>query len=220
MRAPLPVGAALFVLALLALAQVALPSVAADRLRTRLARSGTVERVAVRAFPAVELLWGEADRVEVRMRSYRASPAALGAALRHSVSADRLDASTAVLSTGLLTLRDARLHAQDRVLSGEALVTDADLRAAVPAPLAVRPIASGGGQLELQGTASLFGATVSARFRLLATEGRLVVAPEGVPFAGLATLTVFADPHLRMDGVGARTAPGGFALTARGHLAG
>jgi len=219
-RAPLPVGAALFVLALLALAQVALPSVAADRLRTRLARSGTVERVSVRAFPAVELLWGEADRVEVRMRSYRASPAALGAALRDSVSAGRLDASTAVLSTGLLTLRDARLHVQDRVLSGEALVTDADLRDAVPPPLAVRPIASGDGQLELEGTASLFGARVSARFRLLAVEGRLVVAPEGVPFAGLATLTVFADPRLRMDGVGARTAPGGFALTARGHLAG
>jgi len=217
-RAPRPLGAALFVLALLALTQVALPSVAADRLRARLARSGSVERVAVHAFPAVELLWGQADRVEVRMRSYRASPAALGATLRDSAGAGRLDASTDVLSAGPLTLRDARLHEQGRVLSGEALVTEADLRAAVPPPLAVRPIASGDGQLVLQGTASLLGASVSARFRLLATEGRLIAEPEGVPF--LPTLTVFADPHLRVDGVGARTAPGGFALTARAHLAG
>jgi len=219
-RAPLPLGAALFTVALLALAQVVLPSLAGDRLRTRLARSGEVERVAVHAFPAVELLWGSADRVEVSMRSYRASPGELASMLADGGGVGRLDASTDVLSTGLLTLRDARLHEQDGALSGEALVSEADLRAAVPPPLSVRPIASGDGQLLLEGTATLLGASVSARFRLLASEGRLIAEPEGVPFGGLATLTVFSDPHLRVEGIGVRTAPGGFALTARGRLAG
>ena len=52
---------------------------------------------------------------------------------------------------------------------------------------------------------------------LLAQDGRLRIAPD-VPFGGFAALTVFSDPHVYVDGVGARAAPGGFTLTARGRL--
>ncbi len=220
MRAPLPLGAGLFVLALLALGQVVLPRMAADRLRERLARSGEVERVRVHAFPAVKLLWGQADRVEVRMRSYRASPAALGSTLGDAANAGRLDASTAVLSTGLLALRDARLRVDGHAVTGSARVTDGDLRAALPPQLSVRPVASGDGQLVFEGTASLLGASVTARARLLASEGRLVVEFMGLPFGALPSLTVFSDPRLQVEGLAASVAPGGFELSARGHLAG
>ena len=51
---------------LVVLAQAILPTLAAHRLRGRVARYGTVYSVSVKAFPAIELLWGKADSVEVR----------------------------------------------------------------------------------------------------------------------------------------------------------
>ncbi len=50
---------------LVVLAQVFLPSLAARRVRDRVARYGTVRSVSVSAFPAVKLLWGKADTVNV-----------------------------------------------------------------------------------------------------------------------------------------------------------
>ncbi len=47
------------------LAQVFLPTLAARRVRDRVARYGTVRSVSVSAFPAVKLLWGKADSVSV-----------------------------------------------------------------------------------------------------------------------------------------------------------
>ena len=42
----------------LALAQVLLPRIAASRISSRVGRYGTVQSVSVKAWPAVELLWG------------------------------------------------------------------------------------------------------------------------------------------------------------------
>lgn len=58
-----------------------LPGVAAQQLRDRLARSGQVLEVKVEAFPAIELLWHQADRVVVRLGRYRATPGHLGSDL-------------------------------------------------------------------------------------------------------------------------------------------
>jgi hypothetical protein len=48
-------------------------------------------------------------------------------------------------------------------------------------------------------------ATVSA------PDGKLVVVPD-VPFGGLATVTLFSDPRIRVAGVSASRAPGGFTV--------
>jgi hypothetical protein len=50
---------------LLALAQVFLPGIAAERIESRLERYGRVAGVSVTAWPAIELLWGHADSVRV-----------------------------------------------------------------------------------------------------------------------------------------------------------
>ncbi|MBV9535447.1 MAG: hypothetical protein JO321_08570, partial [Solirubrobacterales bacterium] len=63
------------------MAQLVLPGVAAQQLRDRLARSGQVLEVKVEAFPAIELLWHQADRVVVRLGRYRATPGHLGSDL-------------------------------------------------------------------------------------------------------------------------------------------
>jgi hypothetical protein len=47
-----------------------------------------------------------------------------------------------------------------------------------------------------------------------------VVAPLGVPFAALVTLTLFSDPRVAVEGVGASAQAGGYLLTARARMRG
>ena len=60
-------GVVVLVVVLLGVAQLVLPGIAASSIRDRLSRSGKVLDVQVSAFPAIELLWHQADRVVVRM---------------------------------------------------------------------------------------------------------------------------------------------------------
>jgi hypothetical protein len=205
------------VLLALAIAQLVLPGIAEQRLRDRLSKSGNVLNVEVDAFPAIELLWHHADRVIVRIGRYRSSPGQLGGLLADSGGVGTLDASVAELDTGLLTLRDATLRKRGNELTGSALVTEDDLRAAVPFLDGVQPIASGDGRLTLRGTATVLGVTASVDATLAVEDGRLIVQPE-VPFGGLATVTVFSDPHLEVQEVGATSAGGGFSVTASGRV--
>ncbi|MGI8413203.1 MAG: LmeA family phospholipid-binding protein [Solirubrobacteraceae bacterium] len=204
-------------LALLVIAQLALPVLAAQRLRDRLGASGRVLAVEVHAFPAVELLWHHADRVVIRLAQYRSSSGHLGGVLAQTAEVGSLDASAGELDTGLLTLRDVALHKRGAELTASARVAQADVRAALPLLQSVQPVASGDGALILRGTATLLGVSASIDATLAASQGRLVVAPD-IPFGALATITVFANPRLYVQGVGASTVPGGFSVFAQGRL--
>lgn len=205
------------ILAVLVVAQLVLPGIAARRLRDRLARSGTVLTVQVDAFPAITLLWHRADQVVVRLGRYRSSTGGLSSLLDQTADVGSLDASATELDTGLLTLRDATLSKRGNRLIGSATVTEADLRAAVPFLNAVAPVASGNGQLVLRGTASLFGVTASVDATVAAVNGALLVQPD-VPFGALATLTLFSDPNVQVQSVSAATTPTGFTVSARAEL--
>lgn len=197
--------------------QLVLPGIAAQLLRDRLAGSGTVLSVHVDAFPAIELLWHHADRVVVRMQSYRSNPEHLGGLLGQAGEVGAVDASVAELDSGLLTLHDATLHKRGKILNGSARLTEADLRTAVPFLDSVQPVASGGGSLTLRGTATLLGITASVDATVAAQAGRLVVQPD-VPFGALGTFTVFSNPALDVQSVSASDAPGGFSVFANGRL--
>ena len=197
----------------LVVAQLLLPAIAAQQLRDRLSRSGRVLEVKVEAFPAIELLWHQADRVVVRVASYRATPGHLGSTLAQTIDTGSLYASAQRLQTGLLTLRHATLTKRGSQLVGSATVSQSDLRSAMPFIQGLEPVASGDGKLTLQGTA--FGVTADAT--LMAVNGKLVVQPN-VPVLNFFTLTVFSNPHLAVQGVAARTVPGGFAFTGRARL--
>jgi hypothetical protein len=202
---------------ILVVAQFVLPGIAADRLRDRLSHYGTVLAVHVDAFPAIKLLWHSADKVMVRMGSYHSSAGKLGSTLAQASDAGSVDASAQTVQAGLLTLRDATLRRRGGELSGNARVSEADLRAAIPILQSVQPVASGNGQLTLRGTATLLGITASIDATVSPQNGTLVVQPD-VPLGGLATITVFANPHLEVQSVSARPAPGGFAVSAIGRL--
>jgi hypothetical protein len=205
-------------LAFLAACQLVLPGIAAGRLRSMLSRSGSVRSVSVSAWPAVELLWHHADSVTISMRSWSAGASRLDGQLEQLGDVGTLRASIGVVRVGALTVHRASLFLNAGDILGEGTVREADLRRAVPFLRSVVPVASSGGRLVLQGTASVLGliggsvdATVQAR------GGKLIVSPD-VPLGGLATITVFSARAVRVTGVSAVDAPGGFVARVSGVL--
>jgi len=205
------------VLAVLIVAQLALPGIAASRLRDQLAHSGTVLSVQVSAFPAIKLLWHHADKVVIRMGRYQSGASDLGNRLSDAAGVGTIDASVQELDSGALTLRNATLIKRGSELTGAATVLTADLRAAVPFLDNVQPIASGDGRLTLRGTASLLGLRASVNATAAAQNGALVVAPD-VPFGGIATITLFDHPNVRVQSVSAVAVPGGFRISAQASV--
>jgi hypothetical protein len=201
----------------LGVAQLVLPGIAAQRIRTRLGAYGLVRSVQVDAFPAIELLWHHADQIHIDLAAYRSGSGQVGSLLSQLTGVDSLDVSAGQLDIGLLRLRDATLHKRGAQLSADARVSESDLRAAVPFLDGVVPVASANGTLILQGAATVLGLTASAQATVGVADGALLVSPN-VPFGALATLTLFSDPHVAVQGVAAATVPGGFTVSARGVL--
>lgn len=217
MRRLAAIGVVGLVLVALGVAQLVLPGIAAQRVRDQLSSSGQVLSVSVHAFPAIELLWHHADRLDVRLGRYRAAPGRLADLLDRASGIGTLNATATEVDTGLLILHDATLHKHGDQLTGSARVTEADLRAAIPVLKSVTPVASGNDQLTVRGTASLFGFTTTVDATVRAQNGALVVVPD-VPFGTLATIRVFSDPRVEVEGVGATPTPDGFVASATARL--
>lgn len=217
MRRLIALGVAGVVVVVLIVAQLVLPGIAADRVRDQLKRSGTVLSVKISAFPAIKLLWGDADSVMVRLARYRAPASSIAGSLGRAGAVGTLDVSAQEVDSGVITLRDAVLRKRGSVLTGSATIMESDLSAAVPFLSNVEPVESSGGELVLRGTASLFGLSATVDAVVAAQDGALVVAPD-VPFGGIATITLFNDPRLRVQSVSAATVPGGFKLMAEASV--
>jgi LmeA-like phospholipid-binding len=193
--------------------QLALPRVAERRISHDLAATGEVRRVSVKAVPAVKLLFKRADRVEIDMAEARAGTGRLAQLLRQTRGAREIDARVDVVRVGPLQLRGVALRKDHDRLSGEASVSDADLAAALPRQFALRPVDDPAGELVLEASAGVF----TARARLSARDGALVIAPEGL-LGGLGSLTVFRDSRVQVTAVGSKVGNGGFTVTAAGRL--
>jgi hypothetical protein len=101
-----------------------------------------------------------------------------------------------------LVLSDVTTRKQGSSISVHATLTQANLTAALPSGVTVQPVASGGGQVEVHASGALFGLQASINALVRPQEGRLVAEPRGLPFGGIATVTVFEDPHLQVEAVG------------------
>jgi hypothetical protein len=186
----------------LALAQVLLPRVAVSRITARVARYGTVQSVSVSAWPAVELLWGSVGSVRVRAKSLALSPSQAASLLWEARGTTSMDVSAESVRLGSLRLSDASLRKRGSALTAQALTSEADVKAALPAGFGVRLLRSGGGQVEVQATGGLFGVDASVDAVAGAREGKLVAHPLGFLLEALQ-LTLFSDPHIYVEGVGA-----------------
>jgi hypothetical protein len=213
------VGALVLVLVL---AQVFLPAIAASRVRSRVGKYGTVKSVSVKAWPAVELLWGKAESVSVTAGSLDMSPAQTAKLLVQARGVKSMNLTAARVKEGSLQLQDASFQKHGNTLAGAAWVSRADARAALGEGVEVELLKSGGGQVEVSASGGLFGVKTSVQAVALAQEGKLVVHPLGFLLEGLK-LTLFADPHVYVEGVGASAVRGpggvaGYRLTMRASL--
>lgn len=204
------VGLALLLVLAVVLAQVFLPSLAARRVRDRVARYGTVKSVSVTAFPAVKLLWGKADSVSVSASALAVAPPQIASLLweAHDVSHLTVTTNSATLRVpGLpsgLTVTDTRMDKRGESVQASAVLTQQQLDAALPGGFHIEPVASEGGQVEARASGGFFGLQASIDALVKPLEGRLVVEPRNLPFGGFAKVTLFSDPHLRVRSVGLR----------------
>jgi len=192
---------------LLVAAQALLPSLAADRVRSKAAKYGHVESVKLSAWPAVKLLWGRADSAEMKASRMAISPAQMASLMweAHGVSSmtvrtERLKLLVPGLPHGL-TVTDAIMRKHGSEVQATATVTQAQLDEALPNGFRVKPLSSGPEGVLLRASGGLFGGAISLNARLFASGGRLIVEPQGLPFAALAAVTLFADQHLQMTAV-------------------
>jgi hypothetical protein len=200
MRAPLLVLGA--VLTLLVLAQVALPRIAASKISARVGRYGQVHSVHVSAWPAVKLLWGDVDSVQVSAGRLELSTAQAAKLLWEANGVSRMDLSASSVKVGPLQVEDAVLQKRGSLMSAHAQTSEPDVRAALPEGLEVKLLGSREGQVEVQASGGLFGVDASVDALAGASEGKLVAHPQGLLLEGFQ-LMLFADPHVFVEGVGA-----------------
>jgi hypothetical protein len=211
-------GGLLVLVLVLVIGQLVLPGIAAQMLRNRLARSGRGISVQVSAFPAIELLWHDADRVEVRMVSYRSTAGSVGSLLDQTAGVGSLRVSIGQLRSGRLAAENVRLVKAGGRLSGSATVTETDLRNALPLIDSVTPVASGDGRLVLRGTATVGVFSGSLDFTVAAQGGSVVVVPD-LPLVGsVLTFPVFSNAHIDVEQVAGGAAPGGLNVSATAIL--
>jgi len=169
--------------------------------------------VEVESFPAVELLAGRIDAVRAELSSGRTSGGRIGDLVAEAEHIDALRVTASSLTVSGLPVRDARLEKDGTAIRVEGTVEPAALQAGLPAGAQLRGVATSGDGVTLDGSFTILGAELSGVARLEPRDGALVLAPQDVPFAALATVTVFADPRLRVRSVAAE--PSGAALRMR-----
>ncbi len=190
----------------LALAQVLLPRIAVSRISSRVGKHGTVRSVSVSAWPAIKLLWGRADSVKVTAGSLTLSPAQTAMLLSEARGADSMDVSASSVREGPLRLSDVTLRKRGPSVAAEARMTSADVQAALPRGLHVQLLSSEGGKVTVRASGGLFGVGASVNAVASASDGKLIVRPLGSLLSG-AQLTLFSEPHVYVERVGARADP-------------
>jgi hypothetical protein len=208
--ARIAVALAAGILLVLVLGQLLLPGIAANRITTRLSRYGSVESVRVKAFPALKLLWHDADSVTVKARSLTLTPAQADSLVWEGRGLNDIDLTASSMSLGPLRLADVSVHKRAKSLTGVAQMATTDANGALPQGFGLQLLGSEGGEVKVRASGGLFGVGGSVDAEVLASEGKLVARPLGFPLEGL-TLTLFSEPHVYVAGVGARAinGPGG-----------
>jgi len=194
-------------LGLLALAQLLLPRIAASRISGRLGRYGEVQSVSVSAWPAIELLWGDAASVKIRAGDLSLTPGQAEALLDEGMGTETVRLTASEVHVAGLTLRDVSFDKSAGALQGEAHMTEADVRAALPAGVGVTLLSSAGGRVRVQASGGLLGLLGSIEAEAQARDGSLVVRPVGSLLGGVQ-LELLSQPHIYVEGVGATLTAG------------
>jgi len=189
-------------LAMLVLAQLLLPRIAASKIHSRLDRYGVVKSVKVSAWPAIELLWGHADSVDVHAGALALAPARIAPLLHEAKGAASLKLRATSVRLGALRLTEVGLDKHGSRLSGQALAAAADVRAALPPGMSVKLLGSHDGEVEVRAGGALFGVSASLDAVAQASAGKIVVHPTGFLLGALG-LTLYSDPRVYVTALAA-----------------
>jgi hypothetical protein len=191
------------VLLVLVVAQLVLPRIAAHRISSRIGRYGKVEHVSVSAWPAIKLLWGDVDSADVQAGRLALSPAQASSLLWESRGVQKMDLSASSVELGSLALEGVSLRKRGAQLSGEGSTTAAQANAALPAGVSLALLGSRDGKVEVRAGGGLFGIDASVNAVAEASDGKLVAHPVGFLIQGFQ-LSLFSDPHVHVEAVGAQ----------------
>jgi hypothetical protein len=222
MRRALLAVVGILLVALIA-AQLLLPGIAADRLRSDLEKQGSDVRVEVKALPAVKLLWGHADEVTVSVADLRPDEGgddgdSLSDLIAQTKATKKLDVHVKVLEDKLLRMQDVRLKKDGSALTAVVTLRTSDIDAALPAKLRLTDTKVPNG-LAVAGSTDAFGEQIDAEAKIYADDdGSLVIEPTDELLGDLVSVPIFEDDRVAVDSISARNSAGGYVVTARGHL--
>jgi hypothetical protein len=210
------------IVTVLVLAQLLLPGIAANRVSTRLSRYGKVESVSVKAFPALKLLWHDADSVTVRATSLKLTPAQTASLLWEARGLNQIDLTATSITEGPLRLNDVSVHKRGKSLAAQTRLTPTGANGPQSEGFGLQLLGSEAGQVKVRASGGLFGVGGSVDAVVLASQGKLVAHPVGFLLDAL-TLTLFSEPHVYVTGVGVRAVNGpgaarGYQLAIRANL--
>jgi hypothetical protein len=197
------IGVAVAVVVLVVLAQLLAPGIAARVVRDKLEKYGSVRSVQVKAWPAVKLAWRHADEVRVSAGALKFEPGQAVALLKEGQGTERVRASVESVEVSGLRLTDARLEKHGSALRAEGVMSEADIKRALPGGFEVALLSSEGGEVQVRASGGLFGVGASVDAVAQAEDGKLVVRPTGLLLSALK-LTLFASPSVYVEGVQAR----------------
>jgi hypothetical protein len=190
-----------------AASQMVLPPFARSRIADRLGdRVGDVRSVDVAATPAVKLLWGHADRVDLHLGDVDAG--ALGGGGGRLATVDDVDVRVDDVATPVGDVEDVHLRK-----SGDAFDADA-LLAADAAGGALQPQVGSDGTLLMVTPGGL-------RLRVTAADGAIVARPESAGLLGslVGSRSLFAPDWLRFERLRAVRDGSAIRLAVSGHTA-
>ncbi len=191
------------VVVVLVLAQLLLPRIVESRIRSRLDPYGQVHSVHVTAWPAIELLSGDADSAKVETGSLALSTTRASTLLHEAAGISQISFTASTVRLGKLRITDATLHKHGNRLSAAGLVTGADVRAALPAGVSLQLLESAAGKVAVRVRGSLFGVGGVLDAVAEPNRGRIVVHPSGLLLGGFR-LTLYSDPRIDVLGLSAR----------------
>lgn len=213
-------GVVALVVVLLLASQVILPRVAEGRIRSKLAESGIAARVKVSTFPAAKLLVGRVDSAAVRIDSAQATRQKVAGLVAATRDIDTLNVVAPSMQVAGIELTDVTLRKRGSRVTTSATTGRADLLALLPPGSRLARVRATSGGIELDGSITVLGASVSGPGQLRPVDGSLVFTTPALPVIGPTTLTVFTDPRVKIDRISVRTLPRGLGFSAGGHLTG
>ena len=205
--ARIAVGAGVAIVVLLVIVQLLAPGIAAKVVRGKVEKYGTVNSVEVKVWPAVKLAWRHADEVRVSAGRLKFSPGQAVGLLGEAKGTDRVKASVESVEVDGLRLTDARFEKHGNELRAEAVISEEDIKRALPEGFEVALVKSEDGMVEVRASGGLFGVGASVDAVAQAEDGKLVARPTGLLLSALK-LTLFESPSLYVEGVEARALEG------------